>query len=115
MLGEIGLLLVVGSRNSSNSNRLVEVARAGGVASHLIDDCTEIDPTWLDGVEIVGITSGASAPEKLVEGVVDWFRERGVTDVEPYHLMQEDVEFRLPASSAASSRSPRRRTRNGRS
>jgi 4-hydroxy-3-methylbut-2-enyl diphosphate reductase len=96
MLGEIGLLLVVGSRNSSNSNRLVEVARAGGVPSHLIDDWTEIDETWLDGVEIVGITSGASAPEKLVEGVIDWFRQRGVTEVEPYHLMQEDVEFRLP-------------------
>jgi 4-hydroxy-3-methylbut-2-enyl diphosphate reductase len=96
MLTEIGLLLVVGSRNSSNSNRLVEVARAGGVPSHLIDDWTEIDERWLDGVEIVGITSGASAPEKLVEGVLDWFRERGVTDIEPYHLMNEDVEFRLP-------------------
>ena len=96
MLGEIGLLLVVGSRNSSNSNRLVEVARAGGVPSHLIDDKAEIDPAWLEGVEVVGITSGASAPEKLVEGVVGWFRERGVTDVEPYHLLQEDVEFRLP-------------------
>jgi len=96
MLGEIGLLLVVGSRNSSNSNRLVEVARAGGVPSYLIDDLTEIDEAWLDGVEIVGVTSGASAPEKLVEGVIAWFRERGVTDVEPYHLMQEDVEFRLP-------------------
>ena len=87
---------MVGSRNSSNSNRLVEVARAGGVPSHLIDDLTEIDEAWLDGVEIVGITSGASAPERLVEGVIDWFRERGVTEVEPYHLMQEDVEFRLP-------------------
>jgi 4-hydroxy-3-methylbut-2-enyl diphosphate reductase len=96
MLGEIGLLLVVGSRNSSNSNRLVEVARAGGVPSHLIDDWSEIDEVWLDGVEIVGITSGASAPEKLVEGVIDWFRDRGVAEVEPYHLMQEDVEFRLP-------------------
>ena len=96
MLGEIGLLLVVGSRNSSNSNRLVEVARAGGVASHLIDDRTEIDERWLDGVEIVGITSGASAPEKLVEGVLEWFRHRGITDIEPYRLMDEDVEFRLP-------------------
>jgi 4-hydroxy-3-methylbut-2-enyl diphosphate reductase len=96
MLSEIGLLLVVGSRNSSNSNRLVEVARAGGVPSYLIDDWTEIDEAWLDGVEIVGITSGASAPEKLVEGVIAWFREHGVTEVEPYHLMQEDVEFRLP-------------------
>ena len=96
MLSEIDLLLVIGSRNSSNSNRLVEVARAGGVAAHLIDDETEIDETWMDGVAVVGVTSGASAPEKLVEGVIDWFRERGVTDVEPYHLMQEDVEFRLP-------------------
>jgi 4-hydroxy-3-methylbut-2-enyl diphosphate reductase len=96
MLDGIGLLLVVGSRNSSNSNRLVEVARAGGVPSYLIDDRTEIDETWLEGVEIVGITSGASAPEKLVAGVVEWFRERGVTDVEPYRLMDEDVEFRLP-------------------
>jgi 4-hydroxy-3-methylbut-2-enyl diphosphate reductase len=96
MLGEIDLLLVVGSRNSSNSNRLVEVARAGGVPSHLIDDRSEIDPAWLEGIEIVGITSGASAPEKLVEGVVDFFRERGVTDIEPYRLVTEDVEFRLP-------------------
>jgi 4-hydroxy-3-methylbut-2-enyl diphosphate reductase len=96
MLKEIGLLLVVGSRNSSNSNRLVEVARAGGVPSYLIDDWTEVDESWLDGVEIVGITSGASAPEKLVEGVLSWFRDRGVTEIEPYHLMEEDVEFRLP-------------------
>ena len=96
MLGEIGLLLVVGSRNSSNSNRLVEVARAGGVASHLIDDRTEIDERWLEDVEIVGITSGASAPEKLVDGVLEWFRARGVTDIEPYRLVDEDVEFRLP-------------------
>jgi 4-hydroxy-3-methylbut-2-enyl diphosphate reductase len=96
MLGEIGLLLVVGSRNSSNSNRLVEVARAGGVPSHLIDDRSEIDESWLDGVEIVGITSGASAPETLVEGVLEWFRARGVTEIEPYRLVDEDVEFRLP-------------------
>ena len=96
MLGEIDLLLVIGSRNSSNSNRLVEVARAGGVASHLIDDETEIDEAWLDGVEIVGVTSGASAPEKLVERVCDWFRARGVTEIEPYRLVDEDVEFRLP-------------------
>jgi 4-hydroxy-3-methylbut-2-enyl diphosphate reductase len=96
MLEHIGLLLVVGSRNSSNSNRLVEVARAGGVPSHLIDDRSEIDEAWLDGVEVVGITSGASAPEKLVGGVVEWFRERGVDDVQPYQLMSEDVEFRLP-------------------
>jgi 4-hydroxy-3-methylbut-2-en-1-yl diphosphate reductase len=96
MLPEIDLLLVVGSRNSSNSNRLVETARGNGVESHLIDDRREIDEAWLDGVEVVGITSGASAPEKLVEGVVAWFRERGVTDISPYRLVEEDVEFRLP-------------------
>jgi 4-hydroxy-3-methylbut-2-en-1-yl diphosphate reductase len=96
MLGEIDLLLVIGSRNSSNSNRLVEVARANGVASYLIDDETEIDETWTDGVEVVGVTSGASAPEKLVERVCDWFRARGVEEIEPYRLVDEDVEFRLP-------------------
>jgi 4-hydroxy-3-methylbut-2-en-1-yl diphosphate reductase len=96
MLSEIQLLLVIGSRNSSNSNRLVEVARANGVASHLIDDETEIDEGWIDGVDVVGVTSGASAPEKLVERVCDWFRLRGVTEIEPYRLVDEDVEFRLP-------------------
>jgi len=96
MLGEIGLLLVIGSRNSSNSNRLVEVARANGVASYLIDDETEIDDSWIVGVDVVGVTSGASAPEKLVERVCDWFRARGVVDIEPYRLVDEDVEFRLP-------------------
>ncbi len=96
MLGEIELLLVIGSRNSSNSNRLVETARAGGIAAHLIDDETEIDERWTEGVEVVGVTSGASAPEKLVERVCDWFRSRGVTEIEPYRLVDEDVEFRLP-------------------
>jgi 4-hydroxy-3-methylbut-2-enyl diphosphate reductase len=96
MLSEIELLLVIGSRNSSNSNRLVEVARAGGVAAHLIDDEGEIDEAWMAGVEVVGVTSGASAPEKLVERVCDWFRARGVTDIAAYRLVDEDVEFRLP-------------------
>jgi 4-hydroxy-3-methylbut-2-enyl diphosphate reductase len=96
MLGEIDLLLVIGSRNSSNSNRLVEVAHANGVASHLIDDDSEIDEAWLGGVEVVGVTSGASAPERLVDRVCDWFRARGVSDIEPYRLVDEDVEFRLP-------------------
>ena len=96
MLAEIDLLLVIGSRNSSNSNRLVEVARAGGVEAYLVDDESEIDETWLEGVGTVGITAGASAPEKLVLRVCDWFRARGVDDVEPYRLVTEDVEFRLP-------------------
>jgi 4-hydroxy-3-methylbut-2-en-1-yl diphosphate reductase len=96
MLDEIDALLVIGSRNSSNSNRLVEVARAGGVDAYLVDDEREIDEAWLEGVEIVGITAGASAPETLVERVCEWFRERGVVDVEGHRLVTEDVEFRLP-------------------
>jgi len=96
LLGEVDLLLVIGSRNSSNSNRLVEVARAHGVPAQLIDDETDIDESWLDGVETVGLTSGASAPEKLVERVCDWFRARGVEDISAHRLVEEDVEFRLP-------------------
>jgi 4-hydroxy-3-methylbut-2-enyl diphosphate reductase len=96
MLEEVGLLLVIGSRNSSNSNRLVDVARAAGVASYLIDDETEIDAAWLEGVTTVGVTSGASAPERLVNGVCDWFRARGVERIEPFRMVNEDVTFRLP-------------------
>jgi 4-hydroxy-3-methylbut-2-enyl diphosphate reductase len=96
MLTEIDLLLVIGSRNSSNSNRLVETGVAGGVPSHLIDDDSEIDERWFDDVEVVGITSGASAPEKLVQAVCAWFRARGIERIEPYRLVSEDVEFRLP-------------------
>jgi 4-hydroxy-3-methylbut-2-enyl diphosphate reductase len=96
MLPEIELLLVIGSRNSSNSNRLVDVARAGGVPAHLIEDEGSIDEAWLDGVETVGITSGASAPEKLVQRVCDWFRVRGVEQIEPFRMIDEDVTFKLP-------------------
>ena len=97
MLKEIDLLLVIGSHNSSNSNRLVEVAIANGVPSYLIDDETEIKDAWLEGVDTVGITSGASAPERLVERVIGWFAERGVTDVAPFTEELEDVTFKLPA------------------
>jgi 4-hydroxy-3-methylbut-2-enyl diphosphate reductase len=97
LLSQIDLLLVIGSRNSSNSNRLVETARAGGVASYLIDDETEIEDSWItDEMAVVGITSGASAPEKLVQRVCAWFRERGVTDIEEHRFLNEDIEFRLP-------------------
>jgi 4-hydroxy-3-methylbut-2-en-1-yl diphosphate reductase len=96
MLPEIDLLLVIGSRNSSNSNRLVEVARAASVPAHLIDDETQIDDRWLVDVETIGITSGASAPESLVLRVLAWFRERGVDEVHETHE-SEDVFFRLPA------------------
>jgi 4-hydroxy-3-methylbut-2-enyl diphosphate reductase len=96
LLDEIELLLVIGSRNSSNSNRLVEVARATGVAAQLIDDETEIDEAWLEGVETVGVTSGASAPERLVDRVCEWFRTRGVSEIRPFASVYEDVVFRLP-------------------
>jgi 4-hydroxy-3-methylbut-2-enyl diphosphate reductase len=96
MLAEIDLLLVIGSRNSSNSNRLVDVARASGVAAYLIDDDTEIDDAWLAGVRTVGVTSGASAPEKLVTRVCDWFRDHGTERIDSYRMVDEDVTFRLP-------------------
>ncbi|HVL91703.1 MAG TPA: 4-hydroxy-3-methylbut-2-enyl diphosphate reductase [Actinomycetota bacterium] len=90
------VVLVIGSQNSSNSKRLAEVARVAGAESYLIDDETEIDPAWLDGAQTVGITSGASAPEWLVDRVVDWFRGRGETDVEEVRVVHEDVHFGLP-------------------
>jgi 4-hydroxy-3-methylbut-2-en-1-yl diphosphate reductase len=90
------LVLVIGSRNSSNSNRLVEVAREHGAQSHLIDNETQVEEAWLEGVETVGITSGASAPEELVSRLVEYFRERGVTDVSEFEVVQEDVRFMLP-------------------
>jgi 4-hydroxy-3-methylbut-2-enyl diphosphate reductase len=96
LLPEIDLLLVIGSRNSSNSNRLVEVARAGGVDAYLVDDESEIDQRWLEGVGTVGVTSGASAPESLVRHVLAWCRERGVDEIRESHE-PEDVFFKLPA------------------
>ena len=96
LLDRVDLLLVIGSRNSSNSNRLVETARSGGVDAYLIDDAGEIDEQWLTDASVVGVTSGASAPEKLVAEVCDCFRARGVEKIEAYRLVEEDVEFRLP-------------------
>jgi 4-hydroxy-3-methylbut-2-enyl diphosphate reductase len=96
MLTHVDVLLVIGSPNSSNSNRLVEVARAAGIPAYLIDDESDIDATWFDGAETAGVTSGASAPERLVDGVCNWIRTRGVADIEPFQLTEEDVAFRLP-------------------
>ena len=93
---EVDLVLVIGSANSSNSQRLVDVTRDLGVPAHLIDDESQILDSWLEGVETVGITSGASAPEWLVERVVGWFRERGVEQVAEHHLIEENVHFALP-------------------
>ena len=89
------LLLVVGSRNSSNSIRLCEVAHSYGIASHLIDNASEIQPEWLQNVEKVGLTAGASAPDSLVEEVVRYLQARGAT-MEELEVIKEDVSFALP-------------------
>ena len=96
MAGECDLVLVIGSRNSSNSNRLVEVARDHGAESHLIDNEGQVRDEWLEGKRVVGITSGASAPEELVQRLVDFFRARGTDDVAEFEVVQEDVRFMLP-------------------
>jgi len=90
------LVLVIGSTNSSNSNRLVEVARDLGSESFLIDNHTQVRDEWLVGAKTVGITSGASAPEELVEDLVQLFRDRGVTDVSELRTVEESVRFMLP-------------------
>ena len=110
MAAECDLVLVVGSRNSSNSVRLVEVAlTAGARDSHLVDHAREVDASWLDGVRTVGVTSGASVPEVLVRGVLEWLAERGWTDVEEVTTADERVVFSLPRelkSSAANAGRP---------
>ncbi len=87
---------MIGSRNSSNSNRLVEVAREEGSESHLIDNEAQVREEWLEDKRVVGITSGASAPEELVQRLVQFFRDRGTTDVQELEVVQEDVRFMLP-------------------
>jgi 4-hydroxy-3-methylbut-2-enyl diphosphate reductase len=96
MARECDLVLVIGSRNSSNSNRLVEVARDHGAESHLIDNESQVREDWLQGKRVVGITSGASAPEELVQRLVQFFRRRGTEDVSEFEVVQEDVRFMLP-------------------
>jgi 4-hydroxy-3-methylbut-2-enyl diphosphate reductase len=96
MAGSCELMLVIGSRNSSNSVRLVEVARDCGTEAHLIDTAEEVQEEWLEGVRTVGISSGASAPENLVQELVEFFRARGVTDIEEFDVVREDVRFMLP-------------------
>ena len=96
MAGHCDLVLVIGSRNSSNSNRLVEVARDHGAASYLIDSADQVDDEWLQDARVVGISSGASAPELLVQELVDFFRARGTKDVSEFDVIHEDVRFMLP-------------------
>jgi 4-hydroxy-3-methylbut-2-enyl diphosphate reductase len=94
------LILVVGSQTSSNSKRLVEVSADRSVPAYLVDEAAEIDEAWLDGVGTVGVTSGASAPEVLVEEVIDWFKERGTATVDTVMVIEEDVEFAMPSNLA---------------
>jgi 4-hydroxy-3-methylbut-2-enyl diphosphate reductase len=96
MAHEVELILVVGSPNSSNSNRLVEVAKRRGVHARLIDDASCIDPSWLEGLRRVGLTAGASAPEVLVEQVSERLASLGFTDQRDLDLIREDVRFTLP-------------------
>jgi 4-hydroxy-3-methylbut-2-en-1-yl diphosphate reductase len=90
------VILVIGSKNSSNSNRLAEVAQAAGARAYLIDDISQVNLAWLEGVECLGITAGASAPEHLVDEVVRFFRAQGATDIEEIEAITEEVAFALP-------------------
>jgi 4-hydroxy-3-methylbut-2-enyl diphosphate reductase len=97
MAPHVDMLLVLGAPNSSNSLRMCEVARANGVASHLIERARDIRPEWLEGVRVLGLTASASAPEILVQEVVSFARERlGVGTVEEFETVKEDVSFPLP-------------------
>ena len=93
---ECQLILVIGAENSSNSKRLVEVARGRGCQSHLIADASVVDPAWFEGVETVGVTSGASAPEWLVDELIEVLRQRGASEVREVEVVPEDVHFSLP-------------------
>lgn len=90
------LVLVVGSKNSSNSNRLVDVTRDLGTEAHLIDNASQLDESWLEGTRVIGITSGASAPDELVQSLVQLFRDRGITDISELDVTQENMRFMLP-------------------
>ncbi|WP_296577116.1 4-hydroxy-3-methylbut-2-enyl diphosphate reductase [Phreatobacter sp.] len=104
LVDDVDLLLVLGSRNSSNSNRLCEIGRKAGIAAHLIDDASEIDPSWLDGVSRVGITAGASAPEDLVQALIERLSDMREVTVETVGDIRETIEFRLPQSLQAAIR-----------
>ena len=96
MAAQCELVLVIGSQNSSNSQRLVEVARDYGADSYLIDNESQVRDEWLQGKRVVGISSGASAPEELVTRLVRFFTDRGVRDVSEFEVVREDVRFMLP-------------------
>jgi 4-hydroxy-3-methylbut-2-enyl diphosphate reductase len=102
--GFCDLLLVVGSQNSSNSKRLVEVAGNLGVRAYLANDRGEVDTAWLEGVHNIGVTAGASAPEHLVQELISFLRGHGFREMEEIELVEEDVRFSLPAELTVSIR-----------
>jgi 4-hydroxy-3-methylbut-2-enyl diphosphate reductase len=99
----VDVILVVGATNSSNSNRLREIGEESGLPSYLIADGSELNPKWLEGMNVVGLTAGASAPEVLVEDVIDTLRRLGPVEVSIMDGRQEKIEFRLPAELAVAS------------
>ena len=105
MAAQCDLVLVIGSANSSNSQRMVDVARDCGAQAHLIDNESMVQEEWLEGARVVGISSGASAPEELVDRLVQFFRDRGVQSVETFEVLREDVRFMLPKVDPAAARS----------
>ncbi|MFZ4540492.1 MAG: 4-hydroxy-3-methylbut-2-enyl diphosphate reductase [Rickettsiales bacterium] len=96
LAAEVDLLLVVGSANSSNSNRLRDLGAECGIPAYLIDDATDIAPEWLDGISKIGLTAGASAPELLVERVVKYLETLRIVKVKPFNVVEENVAFNLP-------------------
>jgi 4-hydroxy-3-methylbut-2-enyl diphosphate reductase len=96
MAGKVDVVIVVGSKNSSNSNRLREVAAIGGIPAYLVDGADQIDAGWLQGDARVGVTAGASAPEVLVNGVVERLKELGAGSIETLEGAAENINFALP-------------------
>ena len=97
LCGKVDMLLVVGAKNSSNSSRLMELGLEQGIKSHLIADVDDLDPAWFDGIDTVGLSSGASAPEVLVQGVVEWIKAKfGPVEVENLVKLVENTKFNLP-------------------
>jgi 4-hydroxy-3-methylbut-2-enyl diphosphate reductase len=102
LAARVDMLLVVGARNSSNSNRLREIGSESGIPSYLIDDAQSLDPGWLKGVATVGVTAGASAPEKLVQDLIDRLGNFGSVTVEELAGAEEHMQFKLPRELASS-------------
>ena len=105
IVGRVDVLLVIGSQNSSNSQRLQEVSAAAGVPAYLVNDETEIKPAWLEHAQFVGVTAGASAPEELVSRVLNYLRSLGTPDVEGLEAVDEHIHFALPPELAQSAHS----------